>query len=410
MQVEQNGPKDSVELLENFDVEEAVRIVLSLAEGLIEATTQAKHRFRSDWVDQLVSRYRQNPGKPVIHLSDLPDQVIPNLSKHVNSFLQPYWETLAGERGSEWASQHFRCVWGIMKTGKASRWSSLLIWRRFCQMTGFNLDDLESFVVGLRASGTGTSRVILNPILPFRLATVEGAKLFGYRGDTAYETSALINKEPALHADYRHAVSSTVSDVLFTTSVIHEGGVDRTNVGVFVTILTTIGGLDNSKKQKIARNPLPSWLFCGEKEVAKSCQRSLWEAEGSPTRDALKLGQSVHCPNLQTTSWPSDKRKIKISFFPESIRKLIMESPPPLLVSAALLLFKFGIVSYLAPLGAGKTRDGISATWMLYVYRTRNMRKFERDIGFFSSTKRKKLVRMNALHRPRKNLADQLIS
>ncbi len=405
LQVEQGVTKGSADLLENFDVEEAIKVVRILAKGLIEATAHAKHHLRAEWVDQLVSRYRENPGKPVIHLSDLPDQVIPNLSNDVGSFLQPYWERLTGEHGSEWASQHFRCIWDIMKTGKASRLSGLRIWRGFCQMTGFNLDDLESFVVGLRASGTGTSRVILNPILPFRLATVEGAKLFGYRGDTAHETSALINKEPALHADYRQAVSSTVGGVSFTTSVIHEGGVDRTNVGVFVTILTTIGGLDNSKKQKIARNPLPSWLFCAEKEVAKSCQRSLWEAEGSPTRDALKLGQSVDCPNLQTTRWPSDKRKTKISFFPESIRKLIMENPPPLLVSAALLLFRFGIVSYLAPLGAGKTGDGISAAWMLYVYRTRNMRKFERDIGFFSSTKLEKLVRMNALHRPR-NLAD----
>jgi hypothetical protein len=179
----------------------------------------------------------------------------------------------------------------------------------------------------------------------FPACNVEGAKLFGYRGDTAHETSALINKEPALHADYRQAVSSTVGRVSLTTSVIHEGGVDRTNVGVFVTILTTIGGLDNSKKQKIARNPLPSWLFCVEKDVAKSCQRSLWEAEGSPTRDALKLGQSVDCPKLQTTRWPSDKRKTKISFLPESIRKPTLENLPLLLVSAALLLYRFGIVS-----------------------------------------------------------------
>jgi hypothetical protein len=107
LQVNQNAPKDTSDLLENFDVEEAIKVVQDLGEGLIAATADTKHHFRREWVDQLVSRYKERPGKPVVHLSDLPDQVIPILSDEVRSFLKPYWEKLVSERGSEWRALHF---------------------------------------------------------------------------------------------------------------------------------------------------------------------------------------------------------------------------------------------------------------------------------------------------------------
>lgn len=86
-------------------------------------------------------------------------------------------------------------MWDIMKSGKASRWSSLCLWRRFRELTGFDIDALEPYTVATRAASTGTSRIILHPKLPINLATPDGAKLFGYRGDVTHDTSALVNRD-----------------------------------------------------------------------------------------------------------------------------------------------------------------------------------------------------------------------
>jgi hypothetical protein len=390
---------------ENYNVEDAIRVVQELGSGLIEEAARTrqhvKHHFRQEWLDQLIARYRERPGKPIIHLSDLPDQVIPTLSPGVQALLRPYWDKLVIGHGSEWASMHFRCMWDIMKSREASRWSSLLLWRRFSELTGFNLDFLEPYTKAIRASSTGTSRIIEAPKLPFNLATPEGVKLFGYRGDVTHDSSALVNRDQELHNDYKSSILSTIGLVPFTTSVIHKNNVDRTNVGVFVTILTSLGGLDNSQKQKLARNPLPSWIFLTPKEVRISSQRSLWDAEGSPTREALKLGQSVHLPGLEGIIIPSGKRRIKISSLPKKIIDELEAFPPLLLVSSSLVLYSLGIRSHLAPLGLEQTKQGKSAVWMLHVYRTINMRRFEHEIGFLSTEKREKLSRMNSLHHPR---------
>ena len=388
------------ESLEDYDVERAIRVVQELGEGLIEATKHAKHHFRREWLDQLVARYRERPGKPIVHLSDLPDQVIPTLSADVRKLLRPYWEKLVSGHGSEWGSQHFRCMWDIMRSGRASRWSSLRLWRKFSAMTGLRIDDLEQYVVAIRAANTGTSRVNSRPKLPFNLATPEGARLFGYRGDVAYDTSAFNNKDLDLHKDYRTAILKIIGNVPFTTSRFHDGPVYRTNVDILVTMVTSVGGLDNTQKQKFASNPLPSWLFLAEDNVLTSCQRALWDAEGSPTRDALKLGQSVHVSALTETPI-AGCRKTRISAFSAEARELISTWPPLLLVSSSLMLRLLGIVSYLAPLGVEQTSQGKSAVWMLYIYRTKGMRLFEQKVGFLSSEKRQRLHRMNSLHKPK---------
>jgi hypothetical protein len=175
-------------------------------------------------------------------------------------------------------------------------------------------------------------------------------------------------------------------------------------VGIFVTILTSIGGLDNSRKQKFARNPLPSWIFLTTRETKAASQRSLWDAEGSPTRDAVKLGQSVHLPGSEDIAVPNGKRKIKFSALPPGIQDVLGAYPPLLLLSTSLLLYSFGITSYLTPLRIEKTKEGNSAVWLLHVYRGVNMRLFERDIGFLSAEKRERLSRMIHLHRQRSSI------
>jgi len=151
--------------LEQFDVSEAIAQVRRLGEGLIEATKHAKHHFRREWLEQLVQRYKERPGKPVIHLDDLDDAVIAHLATEVREILRPHWRALVSRYGYEWSFTHFRCLRDILATGRATRWSRLSSWRELSELTGMRVNELEPYVVAIRVSHVGTSRVILSPKL-----------------------------------------------------------------------------------------------------------------------------------------------------------------------------------------------------------------------------------------------------
>jgi len=380
--------------LEQYDVDRAISIVRELGEGLIEATKHSKrpskHHFRKEWLDQLIERYRRQPGKPVIHLDDLGDEVIPSLSGDgaAREFLRPYWEGLVKERGSEWCAQKFRCVWDIFSArGDVSRWSKLGNWRKFSELTGLHVNDLEPFVVALRA-GVGHSRVILNPKLPFNLATPAGAKIIGYRGDAAHATSAFVNGDPVLHEDYKEAITETIGSNPFTTT-FREDGVNRSNVGVLVTQLVSLAGLDVDKRQNVARNPFPAWFFIQNDEMVIAGMRACWDAEGSSGKQ-LQLGQSIAIEPLKTTAEiPIARKHLATGKLEPSVVESLKARPPLLLVSASLLLYRLGFVSYMHPQTVWRTkRGGYSALWTLCIYGKWSMQRFAQLIDFQRSDHR----------------------
>jgi hypothetical protein len=377
--------------LEQYDVERTIDIVRELGEGLIEATAHSKHHFRREWLDQLIERYRRQPGKPIIRLDDLGDEVIPSLSAESSALLLPYWKSVVQRFGYNGAMGRFRCQRDIVATGRASRWSKLRNWRQFSELTGLRINDLEPYVVALRASNVGTSRVISNPKLPFNLATPAGAKIIGYRGDAAYKTSAFHNLEPILHEDYKQAITETIGGNPFTTTY-REDGCNRTNVGVFVTMLQSIAGIDNTKRQKLARNPFPSWFFTAAQAAVTAGMRANWDAEGSPDKQ-LQLGQGVGVDNAsQKLSTLQPKVKKPFSWLEEPAQTVMGATPPPLLVSTALLLYRLGIISYMSPQKVWRNKNSLPTVfWVLCIYRMRNMELFRDTIGFLSPTKHTRL-------------------
>lgn len=291
----------------------------------------------------------------------------------------------------------------MMKSGRASRWSSLSLWRRFGEQTGFKIDDLEPHTIALRAASTGTSRVVLKPKLPFDLTTPQGAKLFGYRGDTSYDTSALNNLDETVHNDYKKAILETIGNVPFTRSMSNDN-VGRTNVGVLITFVLSVAGLDNTRRQKLARNPIPGWFFLTQEPTRTSCLRTMFEAEGSPTRDGIKLAQGAgwdRVPEFGLPKWPA---KMPFGALPIDSKNLFLSRPPLMLVSAALLLFQLGIKSYIFPTKISFTKSGVSVYWFLEVYRTINTRRFEQLINFVSDSKRTRLAGYNTMYKAESSL------
>jgi len=370
----------TVNPLENYNVNDAIREVRHLADGLIEATRHAKHHFREEWVQQLITRYRRLPGKPIIHLDDLGHDVIPTLSPDVRPLLIPYWKKLVAEHGYDWSMAQFRSARDIAVGAKVTRWGRLWSWRKFSALTGFSVSSLEPFVIALRVASSGTSRVITHPKLPFNLATSAGAKMIGYRGDATYHTSAFHNTNQLLHEDYKHAITEVIGENPFTITR-REDGCDRTNVGVFVTMLASLAGLDNTQRQKKARNPFPSWFFLAGDEIVINGIEALRRAEGSADNRAIRISQAIGFDTLDFGDlcplWPSKGSVWKL---PKATLYEVLRNPPPLLSSASLLLQRYGIVSHMMPERYSTTQTGCSIYWTLSAYRGDNLRKFKSTI------------------------------
>jgi hypothetical protein len=70
-QDDESDAKGRANSFENYNVEDAIKVVRSLGSRLIDASKSTnqhvKHHFRQEWIDQLIARYRERPGKPILH-------------------------------------------------------------------------------------------------------------------------------------------------------------------------------------------------------------------------------------------------------------------------------------------------------------------------------------------------------
>jgi len=263
-------------------------------------------------------------------------------------------------------------------------------------LTGFDVNSLEPYVSSLRTSDGLHIRMLRDPKLPFDLATPEGARLIGYYGDSNNRNGAFTNKDPALHADFRTVVRQVFGDLTLSETVASRGGFAegryiRTNVGKIAPAALTIAGFNNTCDQKQANNPLPAWIFKCEHLVKTECLSALWDAEGSVNFRDLKLGQAVPVslyPGDNIPTWPSNKPFRQVSLDNQT---RVLESPPLLLVSAALLLYSLGIVSRLMPTKLSSAQGAITAYWQLRVQRDESIKAFHSQIRLRSEHKEKAL-------------------
>src|SRR2546427_5176180 len=88
-----------------FDVDKAIARLNDLAHAQAIAQSRRLHPYRLEWIHQLEERYRDNPGKPVIHLSDLPHKTAIRLSEDGLSMLAELWETIKRTSGTREAKR-----------------------------------------------------------------------------------------------------------------------------------------------------------------------------------------------------------------------------------------------------------------------------------------------------------------
>lgn len=396
MQVGQDELKDSAEHLGNYEIEETLSKVRSAGKQLCDDTASAINRFRMSWVESLIERYERRPGRPVIHLSDLLDSTQVGIEAGARLILLGHWSKMRELPAALGRSEQFRGIRDLA-SGRLARFARLDTWKFFGSLTGFRIDDLEPFVTALRISGGRHMRTVEFPKLPFNLATISGARLIGYQGDANSQNAAFTNKDELLHSDYAKCVRDVVGGITITKTVSTRGGFGegsylRTNVGRLITSITRVAGLDNSLDQKLANNPLPLWLHACNAILIAACISALWDAEGSVNFHDVKTSQAVlfAAPNLNDIPrWPSN---IPFGRMSHSGQEKLLETPPRLLVSTALLLRRIGVISRLCPSKASMTSTGPTAYWQLRIGDVKSIEAFRSQVRLLSAWKTEQLA------------------
>jgi hypothetical protein len=331
----------------------------------------------------------------LVHLCDLTENSIVYLRPEGRPVVQRYWERLGALKGKRWAWYNYRAIVDYVR-GASGRIARLKKWKEFAKQTGFDANSLEPFVSSLRVSDGLYIRTLRDPKLPLNLATPAGARLIGYHGDSNNRNGAFTNKDSVLHEDFRKTVRQVFGDLTMSETVSKRGGFKdgkyiRSNVGIIVPAALTVAGFDNTRDQKQANNPLPQWLFECSRLVRSECLSALWDAEGSVNFRDLKIGQAIPAALYAGETipvWPSNKPFRRITLDNQS---LVLEHPPLLLVSAALLLYSLGIVSRLMPTKLSSSQGETTAYLQLRVQRDESIKAFHAQISLRSEHKQKAL-------------------
>ncbi|HEV2225460.1 MAG TPA: hypothetical protein VGR56_01495 [Nitrososphaerales archaeon] len=392
---QQDELKDS-DHVENYDIERTITKVRSAGKQLCDDTASATNRFRMSWVESFIERCRRNPGRPVVHLSDLLDSTQVGVGSGARLILLDYWGKMRGLSAALGLSERLRGIRDLAG-GRPARYARLETWRFFGSLSGFRIDDLEPHVIALRISGGRHMRTVEHPKLPFNLATISGARLIGYQGDANSRNAAFTNKDELLHSDYAKCVRDVVGGITITKTVSTRGGFGegsylRTNVGKLITSITRVAGLDVSVDQKLANNPLPLWFHNCNAILIAACISALWDAEGSVNFHDVKTSQAVpfDVPSLnEIPRWPLN---IPFGRMSHSSQEKLLETPPLLLVSTALLLRRIRVISRLCPSKASMTSTGPTAYWQLRIGDVRSIETFRSQVRLLSARKAEQLA------------------
>ena len=369
--------------------------IRELTHGLAHETDSRENRFREPWGEALAARYETRPGSPVVHLDDLPGHSMVFLNPEGRLEVKRAWCLLVQSMGARWASDRFRRIANYL-SGRAADVSRLKTWKDFGDLIGFEVNQLEPFVRSIRLSDGAHIRTLSRPKLPFNLATPSGGRLIGYFGDLNSRNGAFSNKVRLLHKDFRMTIREVFGNLSMTETALEHGGFGeghylRTNVGYLIPAALTIAGYDCGTDQKLSNNPIPSWLFECDNVVKAECLSSLWDTEGSVNFRDLKVRQAVSVqlhPYDAIPVWPSTKAFRQLA---PGNQAAVLERPPLLLVSAALLLFSLGIESRLVPTGTAMSSGVATAYWHLRVHRDRSIRTFRTLVSLRSPEKKTRL-------------------
>ena len=373
-------------LLDEHWVSKALKKVKVLGKKLTKNTKNHKYPFKASWLFDLIERYSQKPGNPLVHLEDLPDKVCIYISDEGKRKIR---EAITKIYPNYSETKLLRILgYGLIYYLKGKQRSiSLGVLKRTVRRLNLQLEDLEKNILYVKPS---SSSKVIRVKFPLNLVSREGAIILGCFPDVGILRYSFYSKDRELVEEFREAAKKLLGE--FKDEEPKKDSKNRykyyaTN---FLRDVCDIAGYDATEKQIVGNNPIPLWIFLSPHDFLRVYLQKLWDTDGSVGNDKLKFAQST------AFSLPFDNflelSSIAFGKIPARFKGLILKRPPLLLVSMQLLLTSMGIISRIYPERVKSAKDElIHCEWSLRITSYRNINAFAEKINFGLKRKRKKL-------------------
>ena len=365
-------------------ISEATRLWNQLKER--HAARGWKYPPRNASFEHLLSAWKANPGKAIVHLFDLPDFIHVSLDKDGIEMLRKEWSKLVAENSFRGASRQHEAIYhtsvGAHQTTSVSELRKLALER------GLSFDE---HVVEIRPGAYGKP---FRTKLPLRIDTEPFGELFGFYGDLIHKKLVHVTKEKEVQDEFQQAVRLALGTVDVSTR--NTGKYSTTYSTTTIKHLFNLGGIDTNVRQLEADNPPPLFLFTSPNGVVRKYLRTLFESEGGVSyvkkRNApgsVDLHQAVLCGPHEQIFIP--RHPARVSFRQIGSHNYLLDKPPRLLVAASLLLLRLDIINRLWPadLYTNDFNEKVMR-WRLMITGS-DISSYKSQIGFISSRKQTKL-------------------
>jgi hypothetical protein len=368
----------------NHAISEATRLWSELKER--HAARQWKYPPNDAVLEHLLSAWRANPGKALAHLFDLPYFVHVQLDADGIGILKDAWSKLVAKYQFRGAFRQHHAVYSTT-TGKHHTISI----HALRKLSAESSVDLDTHTTAIRAGANGKSLALR---FPMRIDSQPLGRLFGYYGDLIHQKVRHTTKDEAVQKDFANTVTSALGDLKITVN--RRRPYTATYTTSFIQHLFTVGGVNTQIRQLLADNPGPLFLLESPIEVVRAYLGSLFESEGGVSyneeRDAagsVDLHQGVICNPSNGEQVP--RHPGKVSYIQFGSPTDILDAPPRLLISAALLLLRFDISSRLYPASLYTNEYNEKVMRWKVMITGSDIAQFRQHIGFISAKKREQL-------------------
>ena len=384
---------------------ETIKEINRISQKLIKISQikNQKFCFKRDYTKLLFKKWRENRGKHIINLFDLPDYITVRFNDKGQDQLQRVYFDLRKIGFEKLSRKHNINLYLLHSYIKGKSVSLTIKFLRELSILlptakiNFNVKDLEKNVASIRTGIKGNS-LKLEHGFPINLNQEEWAFIFGVIPDSNIKKFELWSTDRNL----LNQVSSNLNKIGIENSV--RG--NRTGEVKIISIVLSFSGIDTTKNQLSCNNGFPYWFFNTSKEFQAIVLSKLIDTEGNVNKGMIRIAQSslIDLSDEEANYIISKNKtyvikqsncliyKVPYTELPNRLKEKVLANPPLILISAQLLLMKNGICSVLYPKNICISKNNYTIGWNLNIQDYMNLSKFyELSEKYLVTNKKRKI-------------------
>lgn len=386
-----------IEEIRNSPTGEKFQIIQDLAKELTEISRlrKDKYPFKDEYLDLTINKIKANPGKFLIDLENLPDNFILRFNEYGKGILKNLVNFVKTNYGLDRVNRKLGVNFylfneSINKWKGGLRVDTLKKYLNFVsnqKLAVLDINEIKKSVNEIKPSIK--SRAIKIDGLPIDLREEKWASLIGIILDSNLREFDLVAEDEAFAME----VVSSIKNVGVSPNVKFSGNLVRIKGHSIIGQLLNIAGFDRYKKQLIANNCLPYWIFyCSKKYHAVLLSKFL-DTEGyvPKGRSGIRIAQASlielteeerkfvlrNCSTKIIRPSNKESKVIIFSNLTENLKEKVLSNPSLMLISIQLLLRKYGINSKVYPINVYISSNGVaSISWHLAIIGFTELKKF----------------------------------